>query len=206
MSLHAFPARSTTLTAFAVLLLISGSLAGCSSDEDAASGQATSATTAQAEEQPTACTETAYIYAEFEEWVLSTEGIVKHADDVYIGMVLSAGETFSRYGHGDVWTPFTVEVEQRLLGSVEGTITVVQFGGCDPTRDILMIVEGDPLLEVGETYMLASRTGRTPDRPEWEGQHVVQPVKGRVQIKDEAHRQQLIQEYTEAINKAGLGS
>jgi hypothetical protein len=214
-----------------VVLLISGSLAGCSSDEESvAAVQATPTATVSAGLQPTASagpqptvsaepqstatagevepcatSERSYIEVEYEEWVLSTEEIVKHVDDVYVGTVLSAGETFSRNGSSIAWTPFTVEVEQRLLGSVEGTITVVQMGGCNPDRNVLYIVGSDPLLEVGETYMFASRTGRN-NRPEEEGQHFVAAFRGRVWIQDEAHRQQLIQEYTEAINKAGLGS
>lgn len=199
--------RSTTLSALAVLLFICGSLTGCASGNgDPTSGQAAPTTNGQDVEESTSTAETVYIAAEFEEAVFSTEGIVKIADDIYIGTVLSAGETFSRYGHGDVWTPFAVAVEQRLLGNVEGTITVVQHGGFDPKRNIFVIVEEDPLLEVGETYMLASRTGRNKNRPEWEGQHVVQAVKGHVRIQNEAHRQQLIQEYAEAIDRAGRGS
>jgi hypothetical protein len=202
-----FAARSTPLTALAVLLLISGSLVGCSSEEqDAASGQATSAPTAQACEQSTATIETVYIYVEWEAYLVNTEELVKNVDDVFVGTILSAGETFSLNGHSDVWTPYAVEVEQRLLGSVEGTVTVVQHGGCDPDHNMLVIVKEDPLLEVGETYMLASLNNRNDDRPEWDGLHFVAAFKGRVRIKDEAHRQQLIQEYTDAINRAGRGS
>jgi hypothetical protein len=203
-----FAARSTPLTALAVLLLISGSLVGCSSEEqDAASGQATSAPTAQACEQSTATIETEYIYAEFAAYVLSAEELVKNVDDVFVGRILSVGEAFSLDdGSSLIWTPFAVHVERRLLGTVEGRVTVVQHGGCDPDRNVLVVVKEDPLLEVGETYMFATRTGRNSDRPEWDGQHVVQALKGRVCIKDETHRQQLIQEYTEAINQAGLGS
>lgn len=202
-----FPARSTTLTAFAVLVLISGSLAGCSSgEEDAASGQETPAPTAHAGEQPTATTETVYNGADLVDWVFNTDDLVKNVDDVFVGTVLSAGESLFLTGASDIWTPYTVQVDQRLLGTVEGTITVAQFGGYDPERDAIVIFEEDPLLEVGETYMLATLNNRTPDRPEWDKLHFLAAVKGHVRIANEAHRQQVIDEYSEAITKAGLGS
>ena len=202
-----FPARSTTLTALAVLMLISGSLAGCFSDEeDAASGQETLATTPQAGEQPTTTTETVYNGADLVDWVFNTDDLVKHVDDVFIGSVLSAAESLFLTGESDIWTPYKVRVDQRLLGTVEGTITVAQFGGYDSERDIIVIFEEDLLLEVGETYMLATINNRTPDRPEWDELHFLAAAKGHVLFANEAHRQQLIQEYTEAIDQAGLGS
>jgi hypothetical protein len=92
----AFAVRSTTLAGLAILLLIGGSLVGCGSDEeDAAAGQATPATTAQAEVQPTATVEIEYIYADFAAYVNNTAELVKNVDDVFVGTTLSAGEAFA---------------------------------------------------------------------------------------------------------------
>lgn len=212
-------AGSTVLTTLAVLMLLSITVAGCSSaDEERGSSQSTSSLEAQDGVLATASIEREYISAEFEEWAARPETLVKHVDAIYIGTVRSADRTFSRLGvPGDVWTAYTVEVEESLLGDVDRKITLIQQGGFDADRNVTVLIDGVPLIEVGETYLFASMTERhvpredLPDRvaqptPLADGEHIVVEPTGHIRIEDEAHRRQLIEEYTEAIKQAGLGS
>jgi hypothetical protein len=176
------------------LVLTVGLFASCSSDD-----------TDESFAQPTATPETSHVSVQLEQGIERKEVLVKEVDDIYIGKVESVDRTYSRYDRGDVWTQYTVSVEQALLGELRGNVTVIQQGGFDPAENVLVIAEGDPLLEVGTTYLFASRTGRN-NLPEEEGQHFIVPVYGDIQIEDEDHRQRLIQEFTEAIEVARPGS
>jgi hypothetical protein len=132
------------------------------------------------------------------------EVLVGEVEQLFFAKILSMGETIRGDGLPFERTPFTVDVEQRLLGDVEGTITVIQHGGYDRAHHNMVLWECDPLLKVGATYLLAgSADSHSP--PGVDGYRIVVQY-GTIRVGDEAHRQRLIQEYTEAIELAGLGT
>lgn len=188
------PALTHRLRCLVVLALALGLLVSCSDEGDDIAAA-----------QPTATVATTYVSVQLEEGIEHKDVLVKEVDDIYIGKVESVDRAFSRYDRGDLWTQFTVSVEQALLGDLSGNVTVIQQGGFDSAENVLVIAGDDPLLEEDATYLFASRTGRN-NLPEEEGQHFIVPVYGDIRIEDETHRQQLVQEFTEAIESARPGS
>lgn len=77
------------------------------------------------------------------------------ADDVYVGTVVK--DRGVKYRDGEPFTVFRVKVLKTLKGQVAGNIKVAQEGGKDPVRRIDIEIGNTPLLEVGKTYVLATR-------------------------------------------------
>lgn len=81
------------------------------------------------------------------------------ADDVWFGEVLErlSQEDLSETGPGAVpVTRFRVRVAETLKGSLSGEVIVAQDGGTDPVSGDSLLVDENPLLEVGSTYLLAT--------------------------------------------------
>ena len=187
-----------------VALLVVCVLPGCNSEDDGGAQAQGTATTTSASVEPTATIETVCIEVEWSEPMWEKEVLVANVEQLFFARILSMGETIRGDGIPYVRTPFTVEVEERLLGDIEGSITVIQNGGYDRTYHNMVQWECDPLLEVGETYLLAARfDAHSP--PGVNGYRLVDTY-GTIQVQDEAHRKRLIREYTGAIEQAGLGS
>lgn len=58
-------------------------------------------------------------------------------------------------------TAFAVEVEENIKGSLSGTVTVVQAGGCDPRYGRVALVNDDPLLKPGEEAVFTTSKDST---------------------------------------------
>lgn len=83
--------------------------------------------------------------------------LVGIAHDVFVGRVVrQRGSTSEPL----VETQFDVEVLRTVKGSLSGVVVVNQQGGIDERGDTV-VVDGDPLLESGRTYLFASRTNET---------------------------------------------
>jgi hypothetical protein len=81
------------------------------------------------------------------------------ADDVWFGEVVERlpQEDLSVSGPGAVpVTRFRVRVAETLKGSLSGEVIVAQDGGADPESGDVVLVDDNPLLEVGSTYLLAT--------------------------------------------------
>jgi hypothetical protein len=116
--------------------------------------------------------------------------LLQAAENLFIGKAM--GKT----GHRDMrrgfmpGVQFSVEVEENVKGSLVGSVIFSQEGGED-----VWIEDHAPLVEVGSSYLLATRY--KPD----EGWHVVaeQPW-GVVRIEDDRHRRTLLND-VEAARK-----
>lgn len=85
---------------------------------------------------------------------------------------------------------FKVEVLQNIKGSLNGSVTVNQQGGYDWNR--LMLIQGDRLLEVGKTYLFATRINQEQN---W---HTLIPEYGDIPIDSDVKRKDLIERFTKA--------
>lgn len=107
--------------------------------------------------------------------------LVGFADNVFFGHVAAkTGETAEL---SVPETQFEVRVLEVVKGGVAGTITVNQFGGVKDGR--LVRMEGDQLLEPGQTYLLATRS-----RPE-KGWETMVATHGAIKVRDDEQRRQL---------------
>ncbi|ADI09205.1 hypothetical protein SBI_06085 [Streptomyces bingchenggensis BCW-1] len=79
------------------------------------------------------------------------------ADDVFIGKVTAREGLRRTNGDRLLWTTYRVEVRNTLKGEVSGSVRVAQEGGDDPLRRQRIVVGEAPALEVGRTYVLATR-------------------------------------------------
>lgn len=113
------------------------------------------------------------------------------AHNVFVGRVMRQGET--------VATPFvprtmfTVQVLENIKGSLPGAVQVRQDGGFDADEQALILVQNDPLLEVGRTYLFATYH---PPGADW---HAPLVGYGDVPIRDERERAALVSKFTAAV-------
>lgn len=114
--------------------------------------------------------------------------LVGFADNVFVGRVLARAGQTDELSMPE--TQFRVEVVDTIKGSLAGTVTVNQFGGTADGRTVLL--EGDPLLEPGRTYLLATRT-----RADLGWQTVV-AGHGRIELRGADHGRQLKARFADA--------
>ena len=86
--------------------------------------------------------------------------VVGGSSHIFVGRVLAVvgHEGIPTSGPGNVSIPrtqFSVEVLENIKGKLTGTVTVNQMGGVNDVG-IIVELEGDTLLEVGRTYLLAT--------------------------------------------------
>lgn len=114
--------------------------------------------------------------------------LVGFADDVFVGEVLARTGQTSELAVPE--TQYSVRVLEVVKGALAGTVTVNQFGGDKGGRPVRL--DGDELLEPGQTYLFATRT-RT-DR----GWHTLVANHGDVKVRGDAHREQLRRRFAAA--------
>lgn len=119
------------------------------------------------------------------------------ATNVFVGRVVAFQNT--HYPDGIPESLFTVEVQENLKGELWGQVTVNQQGGVwqsqaeQKSEPVVHLVNNDPLLVVGQTYLFAT----LPDKAgRW---HTLIPVFGDVLIDDAAERTSLITTYRAAV-------
>ena len=117
--------------------------------------------------------------------------LVGFADNVFVGRVVAKSGQTDELSMPE--TQFSVEVLDTVKGSLAGTVTVNQFGGVADGQTVLL--EGDALLEPGETYLLATRT--RADR----GWETVVASDGKVKVKGAEHGRQLKARFADAKAK-----
>lgn len=91
--------------------------------------------------------------------------LVAVSDNVFLGRVVRRVEDTPLPEKQPLpTTSFAVEVEENIKGSLSGTVTVVQGGGCDPRYGRIALINNDPLLKAGEEAVFVTRR-ESPDGP-----------------------------------------
>ncbi|MEV3989921.1 hypothetical protein AB0J57_13555 [Streptomyces sp. NPDC049837] len=120
------------------------------------------------------------------------------AEHVFLGRVVekagSEGKGTTNPGTVMPQTQFRVEVLRALKGEVGGEVVVNQEGGYDPEDKSTMLMEGDPLLEPGKTYLFTTK--RDP-RKGWLS--IVAPGYANVVITSPEQGKRVVGEFEEAI-------
>jgi hypothetical protein len=112
------------------------------------------------------------------------------AEDIFLGQVTGAGRAIDK--RPVIETDFPVKVLEAIKGSARGTVTVTQQGGYVPGRNELRLMEGDRLIEPGDTYLFATRADP-------EGRHYLVPQFGDVLVQGAAHENHLRERFTKAM-------
>jgi hypothetical protein len=84
--------------------------------------------------------------------------LVGYVDNVFVGRVLRKLDNVppSENMPPLPTTLFAVEVEENIKGSLSGTVTVVQGGGCNPARNQIVLINNDPPLQPGEEAVFST--------------------------------------------------
>ncbi|AZI65756.1 MULTISPECIES: hypothetical protein [unclassified Rhodococcus (in: high G+C Gram-positive bacteria)] len=92
-------------------------------------------------------------------WVIDIQDqrqVAGFADAVFVGTVLEqSGFAADRSAVPE--TQFRVQVSNSLKGEVAEEVTVNQQGGTDPKTGEVILLEEDPMIEVGKSYLFATR-------------------------------------------------
>lgn len=111
--------------------------------------------------------------------------------DIFVGRVVSKAGNKSLQRLPE--TQFQVDVLETIKGNLSGTVVVNQLGGYRGNQ--LVLFEGDKLLEIGKTYLFATR-----NHPE-EDWHTLVSGYGDLLISNEAGRASLTARFRKAVNE-----
>jgi hypothetical protein len=140
--------------------------------------------------------EVRYIEPNFVTDVTDARQLVGLVDNVFIGRVVSEAGMLNR----DPVMPetlFNVEVRHNIKGTLAGTVVVNQQGGFSEEEGGVILMEDDALLQVGKTYLFATKPGSDSSRT-W---HTLVPVHGDIPVKDAQAEAALIGKYTAALKQ-----
>ena len=119
--------------------------------------------------------------------------------NIFIGRVVEqvGGQDIPSDG-GESWprTQFSVQVLQNIKGQLAGTVIVDQDGGYYRTAQgvELILIDGDPLLEPGQTYLFAVEPSTLNES--WYA--IAGEGYGDVPIRDAQQRQALVEKWQKA--------
>lgn len=121
--------------------------------------------------------------------------LVGFASNVFVGRITqrvgTAGAPTSKPGYTSPQTQFAVEVLENIKGSLTGTVTVNQDGG---ERDgVPVLMDGDPLLVPGQTYLFVTRLN-----PQQGWYTVTTPALADIRLADAAQMATVVAEFREA--------
>ncbi|WP_420878986.1 hypothetical protein [Rhodococcus sp. (in: high G+C Gram-positive bacteria)] len=113
-------------------------------------------------------------------WVIDIHDqrqVAGFADAVFVGKVLEqVGSAADRSAIPE--TQFRVSVTEALKGELAEEVTVNQQGGTDPKTGEVLLLDDDPLVEVGKTYLFATRYNADLDF------YTVIPITGHAVLND----------------------
>lgn len=112
--------------------------------------------------------------------------------NIFIGKVISQAGTKSLGSLPE--TQFKVQVLQNIKGNLSGTILVNQQGGYNQ-YDELVLVEEDPLLQTGKTYLFATRYLKQ------ENWHTVIPHFGDIRLDSPVERLKILTQMKQAVEQ-----
>ncbi len=142
---------------------------------------------------------TAYAIKAFD--VSDREKLTAFASDVFVGRVVERAGTeplilpaLVAEEEDDLLpqTQFAVEVQETIKGEASGTVVVNQQGGVDRRTDHLILIDGEPLLEVRDVLLT---TRYDPDNGWYE---LVGGGYGRVRLGGPAERDDVVQRFKRA--------
>lgn len=160
-------------------LLVTMAAVGCSTSSDADSGAAGSPVT-----------QTVHPHYVFD--VQDDRQLAGFADNVFFGEVKEKVGQVYRGGSDVPTTQFTVSISQVIKGTLADQVTVLQDGGYNTDTDEVLLVDGDPILEPGRTYLFA-----TTNQPE--GAQLVVAKYGDLPVTDPSQRALLLQRFELAV-------
>lgn len=114
------------------------------------------------------------------------------SDNIFVGTVVGNG-VVDRDSRGGVYALFPVQVDENIKGNLTGTVTVRQAGGYDARYGTVQIVNGDPLLKSGETYVFVTIADIARDVYTTFSGH------GNIHVVSPEARSRLISEFEEAV-------
>jgi hypothetical protein len=123
--------------------------------------------------------------------IYNTPELVGFSDNVFLGKVIAKKGSKSIGSIPE--TQYKVEVIQNIKGNLNGVVEINQQGGHKWNKLILM--EGDKLLEAGNTYLFVTRYLQT------ENWHTLVPKRGDILISSEKARVEFIDEFTKAYKE-----
>jgi hypothetical protein len=112
--------------------------------------------------------------------------LVGFASDVFLGTVVTKRGTTMAEPLPE--TQFDVRVLRTVKGSLAGDVVVSQQGGVDEDGT-KVVIDNDPLLKVGKTYLFASRTNEAT------GWHTLIPHYGIVPVSADRTGQALVERF-----------
>lgn len=129
--------------------------------------------------------------------------LVGFAEQVFLGRVVEkvGSESKETTNPGTVipQTQFSVDVLKVLKGEISGEIIVNQQGGYDPEDESTVLMEGDPLLKPGNTYLF---TTKRDSQKGWLS--IVAPGYADIMITSPEQRVDAIREFEEAVRSQEL--
>lgn len=147
--------------------------------------------------------ETSYGQVDFIVDVTDDRALVGAVDNVFIGKVIAQTGNKSNTvppEAGDIpgfspQTQFSVEVLENIKGSLNGIITVSQYGGYAEKSGVnqLVLTEGDKLLEPGKTYLFAAGVNKV------DGWYTLVPAYGDLPIRDQIDHQNKRERFKKAF-------
>lgn len=88
--------------------------------------------------------------------VQDDQRLVGFADNVFFGRATEKVDQTNLGGSEVPTTQFRVSVSEVVKGAVGDEVTVLQGGGYSAETDELLLVDGDPLLQAGQTYLFVT--------------------------------------------------
>lgn len=98
-------------------------------------------------------------------------------------------------------TEFAVEVQKNIKGSLSGTVTVSQAGGCDLLYGGITLINGNPLLEPGQEALFTTTQGSPGDSHAL----VIEPFSS-VRLETEAEEVRVVAKFERAKQRAAARS
>lgn len=120
------------------------------------------------------------------------------AEQVFVGRVIEKigeeGKATTNPGTVIPQTQFRVEVLEVIEGTISDEVVVNQQGGYDPEDNSVLLMENDPLLQRGATYLFLTRTD-----PEKQWLAVVAPGYADIRMTSPEQRERVVSEFRVAV-------
>jgi hypothetical protein len=146
----------------AVILIGRGQQVGAShdSDEHASNAESERTTVGRAAPRQAGCTPGAPVDNIVVDTSLNAANetqLVNVSDNVFVGQVVRRIDDAPLPEAAPLpTTAFAVEVKENIKGSLSGTVTVVQGGGCDPEYGRVVLINNNPLLVPGQEVLFTT--------------------------------------------------
>ena len=125
--------------------------------------------------------------------------LVAVSDNVFVGRVIMRVEDAPLAEKQPLpTTSFSVKVQENIKGSLSGTVTVVQAGGCDPKYGRVALINDDPLLKTSEEAVFS-----TSKDSAGESYSLVAHKRSHAMFRTEEQEARVVARFREAIRRDG---